>query len=203
MKILVTRTALSVLAALVVSACAGETDAGSDEAAAPAAAPVVGGAPALTPEQQQQQMQMIAELQSIDQQLGPLQDQALADPVMVAKQDELVATVEEAMEDAAPGSKAKREEFDTLLNEYNAAQGSGDQAKMAELTPRLQALDTELGQAQGAAMEREEIREAVEAFQDDLAAKMRELDDGVGSLLDRREELTGELEQMMEGLSGQ
>ena len=196
MKISFVRSALPIVAALTFGACAPDTDDAAAEAAG-ADADVTAGQSA-GPVDQAQQMAMIAEIQAIEQQLGPLQDEALADAGMITQREALEAKVEAAMEEAVPGSGAKRAEFDSLIGDYQTAQTSGDQETIAELEPRLQTLDQELRQAQQAAMQRDDIREAIEAFQADLTRVMRGLDESAGELLDRRDELYGELQSMME-----
>lgn len=193
MKIPFVRSALPIVAVLLFGACASDSEEAADAAGSETPAGEAVGAV-----DQAQQMAMIAEIQSIEQQLQPLQAQALADADMVVKQEALASVVEAAMEEAVPGSAARRDEFDSLIGDYQAAQTSGDQETVAELGPRLQELDQQLGQAQQAAMERDEIREAIESFQADLSSVMRGLDDSAGTLLDRRDELYAELQAMME-----
>lgn len=196
MKIPFVRSALPIVAVLVFGACASDSEEAADAAGSDVPTADAAGAPS-APVDQAQQMAMIAEIQAIEQQLQPLQEQALADADMVVKQEALAAVVEAAMEEAVPGSAARREEFDALIGDYQAAQTSGDQETVAALGPRLQALDQQLGQAQQAAMEQDEIREAIESFQADLATAMRGIDESAGQLLDRRDELYAELQAMM------
>ncbi len=197
-----TRSALPILAALALGACASETDDQTPADAAPALGgipPVMGGAAPLTPEQQQRQMELVTELQAIDQQLATVRDRAMGDPAIKAQEAELVAEIEAAMEEVQPGSIAMREEFDGLIGEYNAAQEAGDQAKLAEMGPQLQTMDMALRQAQSAVMERPEMLSKVEAFQESMFAHMREIDESADSLLTRGEFLNGELQTLMGG----
>lgn len=201
MKISFVRSALPIVAVLTFGACA--PDSGEASADAAATETDVAAGQTVAPADQAEQMAMIAEIQAIEQQLGPLQNEALADADMVVKQEALAVKVEAAMEEAVPGSTEKRAEFDSLIGDYQAAQASGDQETVAELGPRLQALNMELVQAQQAAMQRDDIREAVESFQADLAVVMRGIDESAGDLLDRRDELYAELQSMMEAAGNQ
>lgn len=199
------RTSLPLLAVFLLGACS--SDAADDAAADPPAItsdvpPVVGGASPLTPEQQQRQMELFTELQSIDQTLAAVRDRALGEPDMKALETELIGVIEGAMEEVKPGTVAMRAEFDGLINEYNAAQESGDQEVLAELQPKLQAMDMELRQIQSTVMERPEMLAQVEAFQEALFAYMRELDPAADSLFNRGEELNVELEALMSGTGG-
>jgi glutamine synthetase type III len=195
------RAALPVVAVCILGACSSETADADGEAPAITSQvpPVVGGATPLTPAQQQQQMEMFTELQAIDQQLSVVRDRALQMPDMKALEEGLIAVIEEAMEEVKPGTIALRAEFDGLIGQYTAAQESGDQEALAELTPQLQTMDTELKTVQATVMERPEMREAVEAFQESLFEYMREIDASADSLFNRGEQLNVELEALMAG----
>ncbi len=186
--------ALAVVAALILPACASETpDATGDTPASEADAALPS---------QQDQMAMLTELQSIDQALTPIRERAMEDPAMQAREQEIVARVEASMEAASPGIGERRTRFDSLLNEFGAAQQAGDQATAQSLATELQSLETLLQQAQASALQEEEIAAMLAAFREELFAKMRAIDPAADSLIDRGDALSEKLQAAAGGNGG-
>lgn len=185
------------LVALGLIACQPET---SDEPAAEADAP----AQAAPGDQQpggaamQQQMALVTELQSIDQALDPIRQQAQQNPEIAAQEAALVARVDSAMESISPGVLDARARFETLQQEYAEAQQAGEEERVAELGTELQGLQARISETQSQALQRQDVASAVESFREELFDWMREADPQVDSLLDRAEEITSELEGAME-----
>jgi len=181
------------ISCLAVPGCGGD---GAGGEAASDSADAVGAATAdnadLSPDQQKQ-MAMIAELQAIDQQLAPMRDQVFQDPAFQVRQQALLERIETAMESAFPGSLAKRNRFDSLAAEFQAAQGAADTARVQTLSAELQTLEGELREAQTQAMETPDIKQALEKFREDLFEKVRLVDPSADSLIKRGEELNAQL----------
>lgn len=182
-------------AVLLVAAACGPGEEAPDAAADPATAE----APAGTPGVGQDQMALMMELQAIDQQLGPIREQAMQDPELQEQQQELIDRVEAEMEKVHPGSADERARFDSLRAEFGAAQQAGEQERVQALGAELQSLQTSLQETQGAVLEQTEIAAALEAFRENLRESMRAADPRADSLLDRAEELNEELRAAMPG----
>jgi len=213
------RAPWTLLAGLVLSACgSGDASGGSvgESDAPPAVAedaptalggqgstaegvPYPGAEPSLTPEERERQLEMMMEIQAIDRMLGPIRDRAIGMPDMAARQQALQTRIETAMEAAAPGTIEKRVRFDSLVLAYEEAQQSRDEAALQSLGIELQGLQLDLGQAQQQALADPEIRAEMQAFRDDLFARMREIDPVADSLFDRGDALNAELEVLVGG----
>lgn len=167
-------------------------------AGAPGGMPVPGGAPALTSEQQREQVQIYMELQTIDQQLGPIRDRAIAEPDLADRQQALVSRMEQAMEAVSPGILEKKTRYDSLVSVYQGAQAGGD-ADLQAIGAELQGLQMDLGQAQQEALAGEELRQEMEAFRDALFARMREIDPAADSLFSRGDQLNARLDSLIGG----
>lgn len=204
----------ALFAALTLAACEPSDDlvADSDEPAASAADPAGGASgaapgggsvpypgPSLTPEQRRRQLEVMTELQTIGQALGRIRDRAIVQPDMAARQEALDTRMQDAMEEAAPGSGERRVRYDSLIVAYEAAQESGDQEAVQSIGLELQGLQLDLGQAQQEALADPEIRAEIEAFREDLFARMREMDPAADSLFDRGDELNAELDSLGAG----
>jgi len=168
-------------------------DAGGD-AAEEGGEPVAGEAMP-DPAEIQEQMALMGELQSIDQALAPIRQQAMADPELRAEEQALVARVGEAIEEAHPELAGAEVRFDSLRTAYEVAEQSGDTAGVQSIAGELQTLQTSMQQAQGEVLQQEEITEAVEEFRENLFARMRAMDPRADSLLDLAEEITEKLEE--------
>jgi len=187
---------------LALTGCAGDDADGDSADASDGAAPAADlGAADLTADQQEQ-MAMIAELQTIDQRLGPMRDQVFQDPAFQVRQQALVARIEEEVEKMSPGSREKRARFDSLVTEYGVAEGAGDDERVQSLGGVLQALESELRQAQTEAMESPALKEALDSFREDLFDKVRLLDPAADSLIKRGEELNAKLTATTGGAGG-
>ena len=100
------------------------------------------------------------------------------------------------MEEIRPGVLEDRARFESLRQEYLAAQQSGDQERLQALEAELQELQGGIQEVQAAALEREAVAEAVEEFREELFDWMRAADPQADSLLQRAQEITEILEGM-------
>lgn len=184
---------------LALAACVSE---GGDEAeprdsAAESAVPETSGAAVpQDPASQQERMALMAELQSIDQTLQPIRQRALQDPELQAQQVRLVERVQAAMAEIDPDAEGNMARFDSLRAEFGAAQRAGEQERLQGLATELRSLQASLQQTQGAALQQEDVAEALDAFREDLHDQMREVEPQADSLLDRADELRERLEAM-------
>ena len=181
-------------------ACIGTAACESGEDAADAADAADAPAEQAAPDQAaiQEQMALMGELQSIDQALTPIRQEAMADPELQAQEQALVARIEAAIEEAHPELEGAEERFDSLRIAYESAEQEGDSAAVQSAAGELQGLQRAMQQAQSEALEREEITEAVEDFRESLFAHMREMDPKADSLLDLAEDIRERLQKAME-----
>lgn len=191
--------AVPIVAWLTLSACQadGESEGSPESIAQASENPHEGvpGAPAdFDPEAMQRQMAMMTELQAIDQVLAPVRQQAMQDPEMKAREQEIIQQMDAAMGSITPGIEGMRTRFDSLRTEYGTAQGAGDEERLQSLTGELQSLQETLQETQSQALQQEDISSAIEGFRQYLFDRMRTIDPSADSLLNRAEELTEELE---------
>lgn len=201
----VARLVPAVFLVLALAACqSGEEGAeGAPESAASAESGTPeAGAPADVPEGMQEQMALMGELQSINQQLIPIRDEALSNPEMQARQEELQSDVDAAMREINPEFPAMQADFDSLRAELGVAQEGGEEAEVQSLVTEMRTLQGAMQETQTEAIEREDIAAAIETFRDELYERMRELDPRADSLINRAEELNAELEEMTGGGGG-
>lgn len=192
MKIGKTLAVLVPLVLLGTSACGGDTDTES------APADTDPAAEAEAPQQQQQQQQMdpeamalMGEAQELQQQLAPIQEEAMQDEALAAQLQELQERVQAAMRDENP---ELLERMDELEADFMAAQESGDQERVQEVGMEAQTVQGELQALQSAVLEDPELSESVQAFEDAQRERMIEIDPEAGELIDRLDEIFEELE---------
>lgn len=190
MKIGKTLAVLVPLVLLGTSACGGDTDTES------APADTDSAAEAEAPQQQQQQMDpetmaLMGEAQELQQQLAPIQEEAMQDEALAAQLQELQERVQAAMRDENP---ELLERMDELEADFMAAQESGDQERVQEVGMEAQAVQGELQALQSAVLEDPELSASVQAFEDAQRERMIEIDPEAGELIDRLDEIFEQLE---------
>lgn len=146
-----------------------------------------------TPEMQE----WIAEIQKLNNELGPLHDEAMEDPALQQEREAVRAAVREAMIAADPANGERIDRLEELEAEAEAAQAAGDTVKIAALTSEAQQLGPQVQAAQVEAMEKPEVDARVQAFEDKLFAKMVEIDPSAQAKLDQLNELNERLRQAM------
>jgi chromosome segregation ATPase len=190
---------LAAIAPLIFAACSSD-DPGDDGASDAASAesgqtdasgtPATGGAPA----DMQAQVAVMTELQSINQQLVTIRDQAFERPELQAQEKALREQVQAAMVSINPDVLQLEARFEEAQAEFAAAQQAGDQEKGQTLMAELQTLQGTLQQLQGQALEQEDVAASVETFREGLFAEMRVVDARSDSLMSRAEELNEQLQ---------
>lgn len=190
------------MAFFLAAGCGAPGEEGEDAPPDGAAESSAAETPAGLPGAGQDQMALMMELQTIQQALGPIREQAMQDPELQQQQQRLIDRVETEMERVDPGSADERARFDSLRAEFGSAQQAGDQERVQALGSELQALQTSLQETQREVLEQEEIAAAVEEFREDLREEMRATDPRADSLLSRADELSQELEAAMGDTGG-
>lgn len=148
----------------------------------------------VAPQQQMdpETLEQVMEIQEIQQQLAPIQQEALEDEALADQFEALQVQVEAAMREEN-GEVVDR--MERLQEEMAAAEAAGDQERMDAVMAEAQGAQQEMQALQAAVLERPEIRGPVEEFEAAHRARMVEIDPQVDSLLDRMDELIANLPQ--------
>lgn len=145
---------------------------------------------------------LVVEMQELQAQLGPIQQQALSDAGLQAAQQELGEKVRAAMAEADPEMPARMERLTALQAEALEARAAQDQERMAAIVTEAQQIEQSLQAAQQQAIERPELDADIEAFQASLERKMVELDPDAAPLLERMREIDAELRALLQPAGG-
>lgn len=189
-------TGSATLLALALSCVALAGCESTDEPVEGAADPAALEAPP-DPQAMQEQMALMRELQSIDQALTPIRQEAMTAPELQAQEQALVARMETAIEEAHPELVGAEARFDSLRSAYESARTEGDSAAIQSIATELNGLGQAMKAAQGDALQQEEIADAVDEFRETLFARMRDMDPRADSLLDLAAEIEAKLEEAM------
>lgn len=158
-----------------------------------ALAPVALSAQQPTPPQQEipaEAQPLIQEMQQLQAELQPVEQQALQDEALQAEQAALAQQIQAAMADTDPSVAEKTERLQALMAE---AQQAESQERGAEIVAEAQQIQASLQEAQQKAIELPEVSQSVEQFQSKLKSKMTEIDPASGEKLARLEELNTQL----------
>ena len=139
---------------------------------------------------------LVTEMQEIQQQLAPVQQQVMQDPAIAQQLQEVQTSVEEAMREEDP---QLFERLDRVQADLQAAQEAGDQERLQAISAEAQGMQQELQTLQETAIARPEIRQQVDAFEAAQRERMIEIDPAAGDLLDRAEEIQEELMRHQQG----
>jgi hypothetical protein len=131
-------------------------------------------------------MAQIMEIQQIQQELEPIQREALADPVLAAQLEALQARIEASMRAQGPEVYAR---IDRFQDEVAAAEAAGDQERMQVLMMEAQGIQQEAQALQAAVFEQPDIKTSVEEFEAAHRARMIAIDPAAEELLNRMEAL--------------
>lgn len=143
---------------------------------------------ALMPQQEMdpEMMAQIMEIQQLQQQLEPIQRQAMEDTALAAQLEALQLRIDASMREAGP---EVFERIDRFQDEVAAAEAAGDQERMETLMMQAQGIQQEAQALQAAVFEQPEIRVAVEEFEAAHRARMIAIDPAAEELLKRMDEL--------------
>lgn len=145
---------------------------------------------------------LLIEIRQIQTDLGPVREQAMADPELQQAQQALTESLRQTMlevDPAVPAHVQRLNELQALAQEARAAQ---DQQAMAALVGEGQELEQKLFDAQQEAMNTLQVAAEIERFQARLEQRMLELDPEVAPLLQRFREIDAELEALLPALTG-
>jgi hypothetical protein len=131
----------------------------------------------------------VAEMQQLQQQLAPVQEQALQEPALQEQQQRVASTLRNAMIANDPAMAQLIDRMEALLLEAREAQAAGDHERIVALTAEAEEIQPRFASAQAEAMEQPEVAAEIEAFQANVHARMRQIDPDTGPLLDRFLEL--------------
>jgi hypothetical protein len=186
MRTMKTLLTLALLSAFGLAACSGD----GDTAAAPDGAEVQPGAAAPQDDFDPAAMELMVEAQEIQQRLQPIQQQAMEDEELSRQLQAVQQQVEAAMREESPDLFQRMEELEA---EFMVAQEAGDQERAQELGMEAQGVEMELQNVQQSVLDRPDIREPVEAFEEAQRERMLEIDPEAADLLDRMDEILAEL----------
>lgn len=140
---------------------------------------------------------LIAEMQELQSELQPIQQEAMQDPEIQAAQRDLGARIQTAMVEADPATPARLERLEELMAEAQAARAAQDQAAMTEIVTEARGLEQQLQAAQAAVIQSPEIAPQVEAFEARLLERMTEIDPDAGAMIERARELDAKLGEFL------
>jgi hypothetical protein len=177
------RTGIVVLAAAALAALPGALSA-QNAAAPPAAAPE--GVPA-------EATQWLAEMQQLHLRLSQLQERALQDPELSARQDSLGMRIRLAMESIDPALPQQMGRIEEMEGQAAAAEARSDQAALQQLNAEAQQIQQQFLAAQQKALQQPELAAELTAFQTLLEQKILAVDPAAPQLLARFQELERKL----------
>lgn len=137
----------------------------------------------------------LQEVDQIQRQLQPVQQQALQDETIMQEQQRAADAVRAAMIRLDPTVEAGIDRLEAIMQEAQQAQATGDQQKIVALTQEAQQLQPQLAQAQAQALADPAVETQLAAFQKQLRDKMVEIDPDARPLLDRLAQLEERLEE--------
>lgn len=159
-----------------------------------AAAPALAQQPA-QPQMSDSAQALMMEMQQVQQKLAQIQQKALEQsPALQQQRESLKQTVEDAMREDNPQIDQKLDRMQELRSDLQAAQQAEDGQQVQQLMTEARQIQQEVQQAQAQAMEREDIAEELDAFQDRMIEEMKKVDPETEQLLARMEELAAALQ---------
>lgn len=163
--------------------------------AAPAAlsAQQPAAAPAPTPAEQETRA-WLQELQQIGAKLQALQVQALTDPALKAQHEALGAEIESAVRKADPSLAGLTERVQALDTQIREAQQKGDRDAFQKLVTEGRQLEERFVRARATVLQDPALAAKAKSFGETLEKKMIELDASLPRMLARGQELQGKLE---------
>jgi hypothetical protein len=131
--------------------------------------------------------QWIVEMQYLQTQLAPIEEQALLEPALAQEQEVLGDAVLAAMIEADPTVEPKLARLREIMLEAHGSMG--DDAKIVALAAEAQTLQPAVERAKGAALAKPEIEAMIAAFRKRLCDRMVEIAPEARQMVDRFEEL--------------
>lgn len=134
------------------------------------------------------------EFQQVHQQLEGIQAEALQDPALNAAQEELGEEIQLAMATADPNLDQRVARVQAIEAEAAAAQQEGDVERLQELMGEAQDIQNHFMQVQAATLEQPAIATKLAAFQEQLEARMIDINPEAQALMTRFRELEQRIE---------
>lgn len=172
------------LAALVAVSACNRADEGADAGAVQQAPPGMDMDPEM--------MQLVMEMQTIQQELAPIQEAALEDEALAGELVSLQERIETAMREEDPSLMDRIAEIEADLM---AAQQAGDDERMQAVSIEAQGIQQAIQAIQASVLDRPEIREPIEAFEAAHRARMIEIHPEAEALLARADRIMDQLAQ--------
>jgi len=141
--------------------------------------------------------ELIAEYQELQQRLGRVQQEALADSVLQDAYSLLEERIEQEMSKIDPDYAMKRERMTQLQQEMMTAQQSNDQQAIQTIGEEGNALSAELEVLQTRVIEIDHVAADIAAFRESVENKMNEIDPETSKLMERVVEITETLQASM------
>lgn len=173
-------------ALFVVAGCDGENDVEQPPTGEEMEQSAPMGGQNMDPEMMARMMQA----QEIQQQLQPIRDQAMQDPELAAELTELQERIETAMREEGGELFEQMEAFEA---DYLAAQEAEDDERAQAIGMEAQGVQMELQAIQESVLNRPDIQEDVEAFEEHQRTVMLEIDPEAGELMDELDQILAEL----------
>jgi hypothetical protein len=161
-------------------------------------APAVGSAqaPGAPLELPPEAREWIAEIEQIHVQLAQLQERALQDPDLAARQDSLGNHIKVTMEAIDPSLAQNLGRIEEMERQAAEAEARDDEAKLAELREEARQIEQRFVAAQRQALQRPDLAAEFSAFQTLLQERMLQTDPDAPRLLARFQELERKLTQL-------
>jgi cell fate (sporulation/competence/biofilm development) regulator YlbF (YheA/YmcA/DUF963 family) len=180
------RPGIFVLAAAAIVALPHASSAQTPEPALPAAVPA-------------EAKEWLEEFQQLHGRLTELQQRALEDPELSARQDSLGNHIKVAMESIDPTLPETMGRIDEMERQAAEAQAAQDEARLQELQKQAAQIEQQFFTAQQQALQRPDLAAEMLEFQSLLQQKILETDPEAPALMARFQEL----EQKLSGLQQQ
>lgn len=200
------RTSVLFLLGLAVAACGGgDQEASQQGQPAGEAAPGGGQQEQVLPSQgqgqggQPGQPQLIMQFRQVSQRLQRIRQQALQDSGLQARRDSVVQIIRSTMRERSDSTAARMDRMDELGQEMQTARQEQDTARIQQIQGEARSLNRLLRRAQQQVMQQPEVRKQVEAFQQAVRERMRQVDPAADSLLSLSDSLRARLQQQMGG----
>lgn len=135
----------------------------------------------------------LAEIQEIHERLSTLQERALQDPELAARQDSLGNHIRVAMETIDPSLAESMSRIEEMERQAAEAEARNDEAKLTELRAEAQRIEEQFVSAQQQALQRPDLAAEFLEFQTLLEQKILAADPEAPRLLARFQELNEKL----------
>lgn len=134
------------------------------------------------------------EYTNLQRQLNGLQQQVMQDSTLQADYDALKTFVDAKMAAADPQFEAHRDRLGALPQEMAAAKDAGDNDKLQALITEGNELQAQLQKLQQETMALEEVKAKMDAFRDEMLAKMTKIDPKAKDMIDRANAISEQLQ---------